>query len=228
MQEDERVLKLRQEKEGKTIVRTFLAQNVVGKSKEVITAEDTNSKKAEDLLNQAVAQMETKHPFEALHALGVLKCEFPDTALAKDAARQAQVIAGASVGTALKGGVTLEKLVEACVDRCQKVCPKCGGMGSIPCATCQGQGKVQVTCPICNGAGRTACLACQGTGKIMGTAIGTFVRCPACMGKGSFPCAECKGAKNVSQICPTCNGAKTLFCDACGGTGQRSSVFMNK
>jgi tetratricopeptide (TPR) repeat protein len=224
VQEDEKVIKLRQEKGGRMVVRVLAVRDVAEKTKEVITAEDTNNKKAEELLNQAVTEMETKRLFDALHTLGVLACEFPDVPLMKNTERQEQIITGASVGTALKGGVTLQKLIETCVERCLKLCPKCGGPGKLPCETCKGQGKTTVPCPVCNGTGKMMCMACQGQSKIPGTAPGTFMRCPACAGKGTFNCAECKGTKTVSQPCQTCNGAKSLFCDTCNGTGQRTGM----
>ncbi len=218
---DAKTVKLRQEKDGKEVTRTFLAQDVEEVTEEVTSPQDANNKSAERLLDRIVRQIETKRLFDALSSLGILLREFHDVPLLKDDARQQKIIAAASAGTALKGAVNCRKLLEVCVAQCQAACPKCEGLGRLACANCKGEGKVEVPCAVCGGQGRTTCFTCNGAGKVMGVNPGTTARCQVCAGKGFFTCAECKGKKGQLQPCGNCQEGKTVPCELCVGTGRR-------
>jgi DnaJ-class molecular chaperone len=81
------------------------------------------------------------------------------------------------------------------------ICPACGGTGL--CSNCQGTGRE--TCPDCNGVGQVT------------------ETCPLCLGTGQYngeTCPTCNGLTTIRVTCPTCNGATTITCRVCNGTGK--------
>ncbi len=80
-----------------------------------------------------------------------------------------------------------------------KKCPKCEGLGDIPCVTCKGGGGV-------------VCKTCDGSGQAK--------RCSRCTGAGLASCSKCKGAGEVKgKPCLECKGETVSLCSACRGEG---------
>jgi tetratricopeptide (TPR) repeat protein len=217
LEKNEKLIKVREEKEGKARTRTLIAQTVADIHEEVVKPEDANNQRASELLAQALKEMESKHPIKALSIVGQLECELPDVSLMKDVPAQQKILSSASVATALKGGANLQSFAAACVERCQSVCAKCEGAARLSCPTCKGQKQTEMQCPTCMGTGKMTCTACNGSGKIFGTGSG---RCPNCSGKGSLKCPTCEGKKFIYQPCTACVEGM-IPCDACFGTGKR-------
>lgn len=80
-----------------------------------------------------------------------------------------------------------------------KKCPRCEGLGDIPCVACKGSGSV--VCKVCDGSGQAK-------------------RCTRCTGTGLASCAKCKGTGELKgKPCPECKGEKMSLCSACRGEG---------
>ena len=80
-----------------------------------------------------------------------------------------------------------------------KKCPRCEGLGEIPCEACKGSGSA-------------ACKTCEGSGLAP--------RCLRCTGTGLMTCSKCKGAGEVKgSPCPECKGGTVMLCTTCRGEG---------
>ncbi len=83
-----------------------------------------------------------------------------------------------------------------------KKCPRCEGLGEIPCAICKSSGGV-------------VCSKCDGSGLAP--------RCTRCSGTGLMPCRTCKGTGDVKGApCPDCKGETMMLCPSCRGEGALS------
>lgn len=80
-----------------------------------------------------------------------------------------------------------------------EMCPKCEGIGEVPCEACKGSGSV-------------ACKRCDGSGKAP--------ECSRCKGTGFAPCTKCKGTGEVKgEVCTECKGETVVLCSNCRGEG---------
>jgi len=78
-------------------------------------------------------------------------------------------------------------------------CPKCEGLGEVPCEVCKGSGSV-------------VCKRCDGSGKAP--------VCSRCTGTGLAACTKCKGTGKVKgEVCSECKGETVVLCSSCRGEG---------
>jgi hypothetical protein len=209
------------------------------KVEDVLKTEDVPAGRAARLLADAIytEQQNDDGPAAALNALAVLMLQFGDDAsvsgeimpFVRQCVEQLEQACGGCCGA----GMT------ACPD-CdargsisgEVVCPGCKGTREIPCVTCRGSGNE--LCRLCGGSGKTTvqvrsgiwvrdsyrkCTGCAGTGK---------QRCTDCPGaRGKIECRRCKATGKISGKgeCPTCTGAKTVRCPACGGEKTRDDML---
>ncbi|MEI7901966.1 MAG: hypothetical protein WCK89_17070 [bacterium] len=83
-----------------------------------------------------------------------------------------------------------------------KKCPRCEGLGEIPCEMCQGRASV-------------ACKKCDGSGSAP--------RCSRCTGSGLMLCSKCKGTGAVKGApCSECKGETMMLCTTCRGEGAQA------
>ena len=102
------------------------------------------------------------------------------------------------------------------IKRGEKTDIRLPGSRSLPCSSCNSQGKL--TCSSCNGAGQGTCSSCNGSGQLV---------CGGCHGSGQYKCTTCGGSGR--KECWWCSGkgfksvpnTRTMErCHSCGGQGS--------
>ena len=91
--------------------------------------------------------------------------------------------------------------------------------GKVPCAECDGTGRVEHD--DCNGTGKIDCLQCGGTGREQGERGER--NCTGCRGRGTTTCDGCSRGK---VQCPECLGDKKTTCLSCSGSGKLVQVLQ--
>ncbi len=112
-------------------------------------------------------------------------------------------------------------------------CTQCKD-GKIPCDTCQGRKKADVTCPVCKGLGwmqkgdkANVLIRCS---NCRGATVFKNANCPTCKQRGTLDCVIClgKGWRDHFKGCGGCTRCGTCLgrriaetpCATCGGKGR--------